>query len=125
MLIKLVWRARGTVSVPPSDLSSSSSPSYDHLAEKEKEGSSERIAVVDKGYADRGANPEVKSLWKLFSWRSTRSEHEKDMERVAPKQRQTRLIAPFYNGLGCALTICKYLLRRGCSTDVTFFSLYR
>jgi hypothetical protein len=125
MLIKLVWRARCTTSVPSSELSPSSSPSDAHLVEKEKEGSSGPIVIVDKGYVDRGANPETKSFWKLFSWRSTRSEHEKDMERVAPKQRQTRLIAPFYNGLGCALAICKYLLRLRCSTDATFFSLYR
>ncbi|KAG8215894.1 glycosyl transferase family group 2-domain-containing protein [Butyriboletus roseoflavus] len=45
------------------------------------------------------------SFWRLFSWRSTRAEHEKDMELAASTQRQTKLIAPFYNGLGCALAI--------------------
>lgn len=106
-LIKLVWRARGVVSVLPSELSSSIDPSDDDLAEKSKEASSEPIPVVDKGYTSRGANATTKSLWKLFSWRSTRSEHVKDIEQAVPRSRHMRLIAPLYNGLGCALAICK------------------
>ena len=124
MLIKLVWRARGTISDPPSEISSSGSPSDDNIAEKAKRASSEPLAVVEKEHADRGANVETKSFWKLFSWRSTRAEHV-DMERAAPKQRQTRLIAPFYNGLGCALTTCKYLHYLGYSTHAAFSSLHR
>lgn len=125
-LIKLVWRIRGTISVPPSELSSSSSPSDDDLAEKSKEALAEPIAVVDKGHADRDAKAKKTiSLWKLFSWRSTRAEHEQDMELATPEQRRTKLIAPFYNGLGCALAICKYLLGLVCSTDVIFFRLHR
>lgn len=121
-LIKLVWRARGTISVPPSELSSSIIPSDDNVSEKEKGASSEPIAVVDKAYADEGAD--AKTFWKLFSWRSTRSEHKHDVEGAAPKQRQTRLIAPLYNGFGCALAICEYSGRLGCSTEATFFRLH-
>ncbi|KAG9312748.1 glycosyl transferase family group 2-domain-containing protein [Chiua virens] len=98
-LIKLVWRARGTVSVPPSELSSSN-PSDDDLAEKAKEAPQ---TVVARDKPERTGNG--KSLWKMFSWRSTKSTREKDMELAAPKQRQTRLIAPVYNGFGCALAI--------------------
>lgn len=121
-LIKLVWRARGIISVPASEISSSGSPSDDDLAEKSKEASAEPVAVVDRTYTDR---TKAKSGWKLFSWRSTRAEHEKDMEQADSKKRQTRLIAPLYNGLGCALAICKYILGLVCSTDVTSFSLHR
>lgn len=123
-LIKLVWRARGTISVPPSELASSIIPYDDNLPDKEKEASSEPIAIVDKAYADEGANAKTGSFWKLFSWRSTRSEHKGDVEGAAPKQRQTRLIAPFYNGLGCALAICEYSRRLGCSTEATSFRLH-
>ncbi|KAF8452284.1 glycosyl transferase family group 2-domain-containing protein [Boletus edulis BED1] len=104
MLIKLVWRARGNVSVPPSQLSSNN-PSDVDLDEKPKEVSPDAVTVIEMGHVDRGTNAQTISLWKLFSWRSTRSGHQKDMERAAPKQRQTRLIAPFYNGLGCALSL--------------------
>ena len=101
-LIKLVWRARGTVSAAPSELSSTSPPSEDDFADKAKE-SADPIAAEHGNQAARAGKGT--SLWKLLSWRSTRSAHVKDMESAAPKKRQTRLIAPFYNGLGCALAI--------------------
>lgn len=110
-LIKLVWRARGTTSAAASELSSSNTPSDDDLAEKSKEAAD--VAVVDKEHADRG--PHTKSIWKLFSWRSTRSEHALDLESAASKKRQAKLIAPFYTGLGCALAIREYVLGLECS----------
>lgn len=106
-LIKLVWRARGTISVPPSEVSSSGTPSDDNLAEKSKEASPPGPVEAQ---ASRGAKTRSTSLWKLFSWRSTRPEPEKDMELAASKSRRTKLLAPLYNGLGCALTCCKYVL---------------
>ncbi|KAF9220635.1 hypothetical protein BS17DRAFT_310069 [Gyrodon lividus] len=105
-MIKLVWRARIAVSIPPSELSPSTNPSDDNLVEKSKaEPLTEVIPMTAKELANQAPKSKPSSGWKLFSWRSTRSEHEKDTEQAAPKQRRTRLIAPVLNGLGCALAI--------------------
>lgn len=100
-LIKLVWRARGLISAATSELSSSigNIPSDDDLAEKTKEASEDPIAIVE-----RPPPPQSKSFWKVFSWRSTRS--EQDLESAAKKKRQMRLIAPLYTGLGVGLALC-------------------
>ncbi|KAF8839996.1 hypothetical protein BDN67DRAFT_969247 [Paxillus ammoniavirescens] len=104
-LIKLVWRARASF-VAPSEISRSTNPSDDNLFAKSKEEpSTEVIPVTPKELANITPKPKPSSGWKLFSWRSTRSEHEKDAEKAGPTQRRTRLIAPIYNGLGCALAI--------------------
>ncbi|KIJ67351.1 hypothetical protein HYDPIDRAFT_108072 [Hydnomerulius pinastri MD-312] len=104
-LIKLVWRARTAVSIP-SELSSakSTNPSDDNLVEKAKE-EFEAIPVSAKEVANRTQKPKSTPFWNLFSWRSSRSQHEKDAEKASSNQRRIRLIAPFYNGVGCALAL--------------------
>jgi hypothetical protein len=107
-LIKLVWRQRTTISTAPSDISSpTTAPSDDNLLTT-KEEFTEEIPVTEKELANRRQESKSSSpFWKIFSWSTTRQEHEGDAEKGAKKIRQTKLIAPIYNGLGCGLSLCK------------------
>ncbi|KAG6334614.1 hypothetical protein ID866_4475 [Astraeus odoratus] len=105
-LIKLVWQARATVSVPPSEIGVSVEPSDESLVEKVGHDLSPvKIPVTEREVTNANAKlPSTRSSWKWFSWRSTRQEH--DIENSSPhKARPVRLIAPLYSGLGCALSI--------------------
>ncbi|KAH7922287.1 hypothetical protein BV22DRAFT_1037622 [Leucogyrophana mollusca] len=106
-LIKLVWRSRGALSAAPSELSPSTTPSDDDLAEKVRDAG-EAIPVTKKELDNRVPKAKSGSKWWLPSWRSSRSQAEQaeaDVEKGGKKPRRTRLIAPLYNGLGCALSI--------------------
>ncbi|KAF9231781.1 glycosyl transferase family group 2-domain-containing protein [Melanogaster broomeanus] len=74
-LIKLVWRARTTISAPPSEISPFRPP-FRRRSHRKAEGMRLTTDVIPK-----------------------------DAENAAPEQRRTKLIAPIYNGLGCALAI--------------------
>ncbi|KAH7886770.1 glycosyl transferase family group 2-domain-containing protein [Phlebopus sp. FC_14] len=101
-LIKLVWRARTVISAPPSDLSPSTNPSDDNLVEKTRESSfTQAITITNRQHSNPKSS---KSFWKFFSWRSEHHSNA-DLEKATEKPRQTRLIAPIYNGLGTALSI--------------------
>jgi hypothetical protein len=108
-LIKLVWRQRVAISAAPSEILPPTISSDDNLVAT-KEGLSEEIPVTEKELANRKPAPKSSSsFWKIFSWSTTRQEHEGDVEKGAKKVRRTKLIAPIYNGLGCGLSLCKQL----------------
>ncbi|OAX39708.1 hypothetical protein K503DRAFT_769252 [Rhizopogon vinicolor AM-OR11-026] len=103
-LIKLVWRQRAAISAP-SEISPSTIVSDDNLLAT-KEVATEEIPVTEKEIANRRPAPKTSSpFWKIFSWSTTRQEHEGDAEKGAKKIRQTKLLAPIYNGLGCGLSL--------------------
>ncbi|KAL4076632.1 glycosyl transferase family group 2-domain-containing protein [Scleroderma yunnanense] len=104
-LIKLVWRARATIiSVPSSGTGYSETPSIEDLVINAEDALPEKIAVTEKGLTNLNNNPPVSTAsWKWFNWRSTRA--DRDIEGASRNARPTRLIAPFYSGLGCALSI--------------------
>lgn len=104
-LIKLVWRQRATVSAAPSDIIPSTVPSHDNLPAT-KEELTEEIPITEKELTNRRPQPKPSSpIWKIFSWSTTRQEHQGDAEKGAKKIRRTKLIAPCYNGLGCGLSL--------------------
>lgn len=104
-LIKLVWRQRANISAAPSEIIPPTLPSHDNLLAT-KEDSTEEIPVTEKELTNRKPKPKQSSpFWKIFSWSTTRQEHEGDAEKGAKKVRRTKLIAPCYNGLGCGLSI--------------------
>ncbi|KAG2365953.1 glycosyl transferase family group 2-domain-containing protein [Suillus spraguei] len=104
-LIKLVWRQRGNVSATPSEIISPTLPSHDNLLSI-KEDPTQEISITEKEPANRKPKPNPSSpFWKIFSWSTTRQEHQGDAEKGAKKIRRTKLIAPCYSGLGCALSI--------------------
>ncbi|KAG1848119.1 glycosyl transferase family group 2-domain-containing protein [Suillus subluteus] len=104
-LIKLVWRQRTNVSATPSEIIPPTLPSHDNLPAT-KEDSPEEIPVTEKELTNRKPKPNPSSpFWKIFSWSTTRQEHQGDAEKGAKKIRRTKLIAPIYNGLGCGLSI--------------------
>jgi hypothetical protein len=108
-LIKLVWRQRVAISAAPSEILPPTISSDDNLVVT-KEGLSEEIPVTEKELANRKPAPKPSSpFWKIFSWSTTRQEHEDDVEKGAKKVRRTKLLAPIYNGLGCGLSLCKQL----------------
>jgi hypothetical protein len=103
-LIKLVWRNRFTFSAPNSTRQSPAATHSDvRLTEKTGPSIPEPTA--------RDAPP-TKSSWS-FGWKlSSRApaapkdqDPEKGVAERAP--RRMRMFAPFYNGLGCAMTICR------------------
>ena len=100
-LIKLVWRARATLSLPASEIGESVTPSNEDLIERAEDSLPEKIPVMEKEVA----SPPAPTNWTWFNWRSTRE--DRDVEKTAPKARPMRLIAPFYSGLGCALSLCR------------------
>jgi len=111
-LIKLVWRSRGALSIissgAPSFVSPSATASYVNLSEKNKE-----IAIATATGPDQEKPKPAKKKWG-FSYKSSRKEtpvsvegHNAEKGRGGRSARPLRLLAPFYGGLGAALSICK------------------
>jgi hypothetical protein len=102
-LIKLVWRNRSmTASVATSSANSSKMPSDVNLNLNEK------LTGAEESPRTR---PKPKSKWN-FGWKLSpkRESDQADPEKYAttgPKSRPMRMFAPFYNGFGVALSICK------------------
>ena len=103
-LIKLVWKNRLAFSAPNSAQQSPAATSSNvGLTEKAEPSTSEPTA--------RDKAPK-KSKWR-FGWKLSSKEPavpkgqdpEKGTSEYTP--RQMRMFAPFYNGLGCALSICR------------------
>ncbi|EGN97387.1 hypothetical protein SERLA73DRAFT_92477 [Serpula lacrymans var. lacrymans S7.3] len=114
-LIKLVWRSRLIFTPTASELSPSVSTSNDNLPEKTTD-LTEKIPVTSKERDNLKSHASSKSIWRFFSWRSTRSSHDlsaRDPESGVKKPRITRLLAPLYNGLGCGLSL--YFIGSGIS----------
>jgi hypothetical protein len=120
-LIKLVWSARPVLSAPPS-FPSSLAPSLisaDADGNPAPESSTVRSASVDGQRAlverDRPSRSEKKIKgWFGWSWKLSSSgprDTTGDVEKggAAKDPRPIRLFAPFYGGLGAALSICEFL----------------
>jgi len=103
-LIKFAWKNRLTRSAPSSTLQSIGVTSSD-VCLNEKAGSS----TLEPTTHDRAPTT---SKWS-FGWNTSRKEPAAPKDQDAEKgtlentPRPMRLFAPFYNGLGCALSLCR------------------
>jgi len=113
-LIKLVWKNRLAYSAPNSAQQSlvgttASSNVGSNVGLNEKtESSAPEPTARDK--------PPTKSKWR-FGWKLSSKDpavpKDQDPEKGTPEYipRRMRMFAPFYNGLGCALSICRSFAR--------------
>ena len=105
-LIKLVWKNRLAYSAPSSAQQSIAGTSS-NVGLNEKTGSSTPEPTA------RDKVPKKKSKWS-FGWKLSSKEpavpKDQDPEKGGPEYitRRMRMFAPFYNGLGCALSICRF-----------------
>lgn len=105
-LIKLAWKNRVTRSAPSSLRSSPAATSSDVWL-NEKTGSS----TLEPTLHDKAP---TMSKWG-FGWRLSSKEpiapKDQDPEKGVPgyTPRRMRMFAPLYNGLGCALSLCRLL----------------
>lgn len=103
-LIKLVWNRRSArVSTSSINMDSSDASSEAQLAEKTKEHV-ETKEVPDSSPQTRPKDKK-KRFWGLAYWVTDKRDIEKTAE--GPSPRPVRLVAPIYNGLGVAMSICK------------------
>ena len=104
-LIKLVWKNRLAYSAPNSAQQSLVGTTASNVGLNEKTDSSPPEPTA------RDKVP-TKSKWN-FGWKLSSKEPapptDQDPEKGAPEYtpRRMRMFAPFYNGLGCALSICR------------------
>ena len=102
-LIKLVWQNRAAFSAPSSTVQTPADTSSDIRLNEKAESSAPEPTARDK--------VPKKSRWK-FGWklssRGPASPKDQDPEKGVPEYtpRRMRMFAPFYNGFGCALSIC-------------------
>lgn len=102
-LIKLVWKNRLAFSAPSSAQQSITATSSD-VGLNEKTGS-DTLEPTARGKAPK------KSKWS-FGWKLSSKKPAApkggDPEKGVPESipRRMRFFAPFYNGLGCALSLC-------------------
>ena len=117
-LIKLVWKNRLAFSAPNSTHQSPAATSSD-VGLNEKTGSSTPEPTA------RDKVP-TKSKWK-FGWKLSSekpaSTKDQDPEKGVPEYipRRMRMFAPFYNGLGCALSICRLLSQSSFIVSAHYF----
>lgn len=123
-LIKLVWRARATISAPPSTIPSAaaSTPASNAASDLNL---NEKVVPVTVTATDTAAlaalaeKEKVKPLpsnkfLKAFSWKVGQDDVNVDLEKAGTRSsRPIRLLAPFYNGLGAGLSI--YFILSGAS----------
>lgn len=108
-LIKLVWDRRADFSSAPSVDASSNASSHVNLTEKVKEqradAEAKEVPSALEAEAARNKPPKKTRFWGLSYFVANKG----DVEKVAdgPSPRPVRLFAPFYNGLGVALSICR------------------
>ena len=102
-LIKLVWKNRLAFSAPNSAPQSPATTSAVELNEKAGPGTPEPIGRDTPPTKSKGSFG-----WKLFS-RAPAVPKDQDPEKGVPEDtpRRMRMFAPLYNGLGCALSICR------------------
>ena len=114
-LIKLVWKNRLAFSAPNSAQQSIAATSSD-VGLNEKAGSDTPEPTA------RDKAPE-KSKWS-FSWKLSSKKpaapKDGDPEKGVPEYipRRMRFFAPFYNGLGCALSLCRLFLQSSLSSPL-------
>lgn len=104
-LIKLAWKNRLTRSAPNSTHQSPTATSSDICLNAKTDSSTPEPIAHDRAPAT--------SKWR-FGWKLSSNRKEPDVpsgqdpEKGAPGNfpRPMRLFAPFYNGLGCALSLC-------------------
>lgn len=102
-LIKLVWKNRLAFSAPSSAQQSMAATSSD-VGLNEKTGSD----TLEPTARDKAPKKSKWSFgWKLSSKKSA-APKDGDSEKGVPESipRRMRFFAPFYNGLGCALSLC-------------------
>ena len=105
-LIKLAWKNRLTRSAPSSTYQSPTATSS-NVCLNEKAGSSISEATAHDGTQ---TTSKWSPGWKLFANRRAPVDpKDQDPEKgaTASNPRPMRLFAPFYNGLGCALSLCR------------------
>ena len=103
-LIKLVWKNRLAFSAPNSVQQSPAATSSNVGLNEKPPSSTPELTARDKA--------PKKSKWR-FGWKLSSEEPsvpknqdpEKGTSEYTP--RRMRMFAPFYNGLGCALSICR------------------
>ena len=108
-LIKLVWTHRSTnVSIASLNLASSNTSSDANLTEKLKAvaESKEVPTTTEAQPAGRSNAPKKSRFWGLAYWVTDKGDIEKTAE--GPSPRPIRLLAPAYNGLGVAMSICEF-----------------
>jgi len=110
-LIKLVWKNRLAYSTPNSAQQSLVGTTASNIGlvvpnpNEKTESSTPEPTARDK--------PPTQSKWR-FGWKLTSKEpavpKDQDPEKGSPEHipRRMRMFAPFYNGLGCALSICRF-----------------
>lgn len=104
-LIKLVWNHRSAnVSIASIAALSSNSSSEAHLAEKPKEEVQTKENPADRSQTVRSKGKKKRS-WGLSYFVTDKEDVEKTAE--GPSPRPVRLLAPMYNGLGVAMSICE------------------
>lgn len=103
-LIKLVWKNRLVFSAPNSAHQSLAATSSDVRLYEKTDSDLPEPTARDK--------PPKKSKWR-FGWKLSSKKpappKDEDPEKGAPEHipRRMRYFAPFYNGLGCALSLCE------------------
>jgi hypothetical protein len=107
-LIKLVWQNRVAFSAPSSTLQTPVDTSSDVRINEKAESSTPELTARDK--------VPKKSKWNLgwkLSSKGPTTPKDQDPEKGVPEHtpRRMRMFAPFYNGLGCALSICRLYSR--------------
>jgi hypothetical protein len=111
-LIKLVWKNRLAFSAPSSAQQSITATSSD-VGLNEKPGSD----APEPTARDKAPKKSKWSFgWKLSSKKPAApkdEDREKGVSEYTP--RRMRFFAPFYNGLGCALSICRLFLQSSLS----------
>ncbi|KAH9918350.1 glycosyl transferase family group 2-domain-containing protein [Epithele typhae] len=104
-LIKLVWNRRSAnISIASADdLAASTGASDATLKEKASQSAeTKEVAGAAEGAAARAQKPKKKRFWGLAYFVTDKDDVEKTA--VGPSPRPVRLFAPFYNGLGVALS---------------------
>ncbi|KAI0739937.1 glycosyl transferase family group 2-domain-containing protein [Daedaleopsis nitida] len=101
-LIKLVWTHRSAnISIASIDYASTHASSEAHLAEKTKEEADATTKEVARTQPAKDKKKK-KRFWGFAYWVADKDDVEKTAE--GPSPRPIRLIAPFYNGLGVAMS---------------------
>ncbi|KAI1784473.1 glycosyl transferase family group 2-domain-containing protein [Ganoderma leucocontextum] len=104
-LIKLVWDRRADLSSCAPSVNASNASSDVNLTEKVKEQQTQTKEVPSalEPEAARNQPPKKTRLWGLSYFVTNKGDVEKTAD--GPSPRPIRLFAPFYNGLGVALSI--------------------
>ena len=117
-LIKLVWKNRLAFSAPNSTQQSPAATSSNVGLTEKVESSTPEPTARDKA--------PTKSRWR-FGWKLSSKEPapskdedpEKGVSGYIP--RRMRMFAPFYNGMGCALSICRLFPQPSLSYPLKIF----